>query len=120
MASLIKVVLALHNEKIPAQIHFHVPNPKIDWESLPIKVVGKEHVWARSDIPRIAGVNSFGLSGTNAHVVLEEAPLRSTQPTEFAPDQHILTLSANSENALTELAARFASYFEISSKHIPE
>ncbi len=112
MASLIKVVLALHNEKIPAQIHFHVPNPKIDWEALPIKVVGAEHVWARSDKPRIAGVNSFGLSGTNAHVVLEEAPLPSTQPAEVAPHRHILTLSATNENALTELAARFASYFE--------
>ena len=113
MAGLIKTVLAFQNEKIPAQLHFKEPNPNIDWQSLPVKVAGKEEIWRRSDIPRVAGVNSFGFSGTNAHIVLEEAPLSTTPPPPQAEHpKHLLTLSANNENALTELASRYSSYFE--------
>ena len=112
MAGIIKVLLAFRNEKIPAQVHFQEPNPNIDWESLPVKVAGASEVWTRSDSPRIAGINAFGLSGTNAHIVLEEPPLRQADRETSKRPLHLLTLSANDENALSELASRFSSYLE--------
>jgi myxalamid-type polyketide synthase MxaB len=112
MASLIKVILALQYEQIPAQLHFKVPNPHIDWETLPLKVVDKTTEWKRGDAPRIAGINSFGISGTNSHVVLEEAPLLKSETTQAERPLHILALSANDHLALTETARRYKSYFE--------
>ncbi len=112
MAGLIKVILAFKNEKIPAQIHFKEPNPNIDWQSLPIKVAGEHDSWPREDTPRIAGVSAFGFSGTNAHVVLEEPPVSRAIAGPVEPHPHLLTLSANDENALTELAGRYESYLE--------
>lgn len=112
MAGLIKVILAFQNERIPAQVHFKVPNPNIDWESLPVKVADGSDAWPRGDKPRLAGINSFGFSGTNAHVVLEEAPLLETRDVELEHTQHLLPLSAHDENALHDLAARFVVYLE--------
>ncbi len=112
MAGLIKVILTFQNEKIPAQVHFKDPNPNIEWDILPVKVAGQNEIWQRSDAPRLAGVNAFGFSGTNAHILLEEAPLRAAEAVEAERPQQVLTLSANDEYALKELATRFTSYFE--------
>src|SRR5207245_72664 len=105
------------HEEIPPHLHFHQPNPHIPWDQLPIQVPGTRMPWPRGNGRRLAGVSSFGFSGTNAHVVLEEAPALQTQaepgqgvvvPSERP--QHVLALSAKSEAALRELAQRYADW----------
>ena len=71
-AGLIKTVLAMNRRVIPKHLHFHTPNPEMDWERLPLRVTSAQTPWpAHADRPPLAGVSGFGWSGTNAHVVLE-------------------------------------------------
>ena len=70
MAGLIKVLLSLQNGSIPGQMNFETPNPHIAWDKTPVKVLTEETSWPRNDRRR-AGVSAFGMSGTNAHVILE-------------------------------------------------
>ena len=98
IAGLIKTALALKNRKLPPIIHFKKPNPNIDFENTPFYVNTQLSDWTNEKKPRFAGVSSFGVGGTNAHVVLEEAP---------DVDEHVLTepwyllvLSANTKPAL--------------------
>src|SRR5262249_49683861 len=74
IAGLIKVILSLEHGVLPKQLHFRNPSPHIPWDRLPVRVVDEAVPWSRNGRPRVAGVSSFGFSGTNAHVVLEEAP----------------------------------------------
>ncbi|MCH9736219.1 MAG: type I polyketide synthase, partial [Actinomycetia bacterium] len=69
-----KTVLALQHGRIPPNLDYQSPNPHIAFDNLRLKVVGEPTDWAQSDRPRIAGVSSFGFGGTNAHVVLQQAP----------------------------------------------
>jgi acyl transferase domain-containing protein/acyl carrier protein len=72
IAGLIKVVLQINQQKIAPNLHFKKPNPYIDWSNLPIIVPTELTPWQSNGKPRVAGVSSFGFSGTNAHVILEE------------------------------------------------
>ena len=73
IAGMIKTILAMRRGSIPKQLHFHEPNPQVEWEALPVKVVSERTEWpADNDRPRRAGVSAFAVSGTNAHVVIEE------------------------------------------------
>lgn len=74
VAGLIKVAMAMHDEKIPPTLHYQNPNPQIDFENSPFYVCDSLIDWKRGDQPRRAGVSSFGVGGTNAHLILEEAP----------------------------------------------
>src|SRR5207253_10177824 len=74
IAGLIKAVLALVQEAIPPHLHFKQPNPHIPWQVLPIEVPTRLTPWPRGPRPRRAGISSFGVSGTNAHLIIEEAP----------------------------------------------
>ncbi len=74
VTGLIKTVLALENREIPPSLHFEAPNPRIDLASAPVYVNTALTPWPAGNVPRRAGVNSFGLGGTNAHVVVEQAP----------------------------------------------
>ena len=74
MAGLIKAALALHHDVIPPSLHFRTPNPAIPWADLPLVIPRAARRGRRATWPRIAGVSAFGIAGTNAHVVLEEAP----------------------------------------------
>lgn len=109
IAGVIKVILALQHRHIPAHLHFKQPSPHIAWEGLPVEIPTDTREW-RGPSARIAGVSSFGFSGTNAHVVLAEAPRAEGVPRERAADRprHLLALSAKSEKALEELALRYA------------
>ena len=79
IAGVIKTVLAMKHGVLPATLHFQTPNPAIDFESLRLRVVAQNEAWRPiNGSPRIAGVNSFGFGGTNAHVVLSESPVVST------------------------------------------
>jgi acyl transferase domain-containing protein/NADPH:quinone reductase-like Zn-dependent oxidoreductase/acyl carrier protein len=107
IAGLLKTVMALRHEAIPPHLHFSKPSPGIAWSELPLAVPTKLTSWPRSERVRRAGVSSFGFSGTNAHVIVEEAPL---PPAAAAPAgaAWLVPLSARNEAALHELAARYA------------
>ena len=79
-AGLIKVVLSLQHSVLPQSLHFDNPSPHIPWGSLPVRVVGESTPWEANGRPRRAGVSSFGFTGTNAHVLIEEAPRATGRP----------------------------------------
>ncbi|MCB0791364.1 MAG: amino acid adenylation domain-containing protein [Flavobacteriales bacterium] len=97
-AGVIKTALALQREHIPASIGFERPNPAIDLANSPFHVAQENIAWPRTEIPRIAGVSSFGVGGTNAHVVLAEPPV--AEPSSSSRDQQLLLLSAKSRASL--------------------
>ncbi|PTL78226.1 type I polyketide synthase [Vitiosangium sp. GDMCC 1.1324] len=111
IAGLLKVVLALQHEAIPKHLNFSRLNPRIRLEGTPFFIPTELQPWKRSAVPRIAGVSAFGMSGTNAHVILEEAPLPAAPARTPAPrPAHLLTLSARSEEALVAMARRQAEH----------
>ncbi len=109
MASLIKTVLALEHGEIPPTLHYEKPNPGIDFASSPFYVADRLAEW-RSEGPRRAGVSSFGFGGTNAHLILEEAPAR--RPAGPSRAWQLLMLSARTPEALDEATARLADHLE--------
>jgi acyl transferase domain-containing protein/aryl carrier-like protein/N-acetylglutamate synthase-like GNAT family acetyltransferase len=112
LAGLIKVVLALQNRFIPAHLHFHEANPAIDLDSVPvmIPVAGQEWSTTGAGTMRRAGISSFGFSGTNAHAIVEEAPAPRVVTGGEPRQPHLLAISAKSEPALRQLAARHADF----------
>jgi len=107
VAGLIKVVLALQHGEIPPHLHFKEPSPHIEWDKVPVMVPTKLLPWPSARERRIAGVSSFGFTGTNAHVIVQEAPAPKPEVAGVERPVHLLTLSAKSETALKELAGRF-------------
>jgi acyl transferase domain-containing protein/glutamate-1-semialdehyde aminotransferase/acyl-CoA synthetase (AMP-forming)/AMP-acid ligase II/NRPS condensation-like uncharacterized protein len=120
IAGIIKVVLALQEEKIPPHLHFKVPNRAVPWDKIPIKVADKVNQWKKSPKPRIAGVSSFGISGTNAHVILRETPGFENRRSEEKRPFHILTLSAHKEESLPTLAAEYSDYLSGTDENIED
>jgi len=110
IAGLIKVVLALQHEMLPAQTNFRQPSWQIDWDRIAVRVVSEPTPWPATAGPRIAGVSSFGMSGTNAHVLVAEAPVRPRREVAETRPAHLLMLSAKTESALRELARRYADH----------
>lgn len=109
IAGVIKVILSLRNETIPPHLHFRQPSPHIDWTIAPLRVTDQVSPWPRGARPRLAGVSSFGFSGTNGHVVLEEAPLSDPlEPSTADRPLHCLPLSARSDAVLATLGAAMA------------
>ncbi len=103
VASIIKTALALKNRTIPASINFSEPNPELNLESSPFFINDKLKEWETDGKPRIAGVSSFGIGGTNAHAVLEQAPLMDS--TISLHPHKILLLSAKTGSALDKMTA---------------
>ena len=126
-AGLIKVVLSLQHSVLPQSLHFETPSPHIPWASLPVRVVDKAMPWRANGKPRRAGVSSFGFTGTNAHVLIEEAPAQPATSSEHPADDvaaaaasgtqgqpvNVLPLSARSPQALVALAKRYAAWLDI-------
>jgi len=108
VAGFLKVVLALQHEAIPKHLNFKDPNPFIEWENLPVAVASNAKPWLRGTRPRRAGVSSFGFSGTNAHLILEEAPADAAPVEGNDRPLHCLTVSARSEASLHELTRLYA------------
>jgi acyl transferase domain-containing protein len=110
ITSLIKVILSLQHQAIPPHLHLQTPNPHISWEQLPIAIPQVLTPWPSLAGPRLAGVSSFGMSGTNVHVIVEEAP--SSAEITRRPEQplYLLTLSANCQPALQDLARQYQLY----------
>jgi myxalamid-type polyketide synthase MxaB len=110
VAGLIKVVLSLMHEEIPPHLHFQQINPHIPIEQLPIAIPTRGQTWKRGDKRRIAGISSFGFSGTNAHLIVEEAPPLPAIVNERERPLHLLTLSAKTAPALDELVGKVAEH----------
>lgn len=110
VAGVIKTSLALHNEQIPKSLHHTSPNPKIDFAQSPFVVQKDAAPWLRGPVVRRAGVSSFGVGGTNAHVILEEAPVRL--PGVAGRHPQLLKLSARSRPALDATMDRLAEHLE--------
>ena len=113
---MIKVILSLEHETLPKHLHFKNPSPHIPWDRLAVEVVQEATPWERNARPRIAGVSSFGFAGTNAHVVLEEAPDEAPSPANSLVEQpgdrrfSILPLSARTPAALLQVADQYRSW----------
>jgi amino acid adenylation domain-containing protein len=108
VAGLVKTVLALRHELLPTTVHFEKPNPRIDFDSSPFFVVASATPWPRGAQPRRAGISSFGVGGTNAHIVVEEAPLAA----ESGPSlpRQLLLLSARTPAALDAATANLRAF----------
>ncbi|WP_405095220.1 type I polyketide synthase [Micromonospora sp. NBC_01412] len=118
VAGIIKMVLAMQEGVVPATLHVDGPSPHIDWSSGAVELVTEATPWPAVDRPRRAAVSSFGISGTNAHVIIEQADDEPAEqvavPTEasglVASDMTVWPVSARSRAALAGQAARLARY----------
>ncbi|MFI6057614.1 beta-ketoacyl synthase N-terminal-like domain-containing protein [Streptomyces sp. NPDC051286] len=107
VAGLIKAALALEHRFIPPTAHFRAPSPRLALHKGPFVVSGEGTPWPRTATPPRAGVSAFGIGGTNAHVVLEAAPVVTTEP-ETDGDWQVLPLSARTPETLDAAAERLA------------
>lgn len=110
VAGVIKTVLALQHEAIPPQIHFKSLNKHLSLEGTRLAVATKMTAWPRGAMTRCAGTSGFGVGGTNAHVILEEAPRLAADPVESPALPHVLHLSAQSAPALHALAQAWSTF----------
>jgi len=109
IAGLIKAVLCLNHRQLPPSLFCEKPNSRVAWADIGIEVVRELRAWPESEAERIAGVSSFGFSGTNSHVILAGAPSREPAlSAEPAPGASLLTVSARSRQALQELCRAYA------------
>ncbi len=110
VTGLIKTVMALEHREIPPSLWFESPNPQIDFAASPFFVNTRLRPWAAGGAPRRAGVSAFGMGGTNAHVIVEEAPAAAA--TGPSRPWQLLLLSARSETALAAATANLAGHLE--------
>ena len=128
IASTIKVLLSLKHKKIAPHLNFNTPNPMIPWDAIPIEIPVEERKWdvVDSEVGRVAGISSFGFSGTNVHLIMSEyIPVPATDPQNFSevkehpvsaldmvPEEtlvyQLMVISAKSEHSLRLLAAKHA------------
>lgn len=110
VAGLIKTTLALKHRTVPPLLNFERANPQIDLENSPFYISDRTVEWINGNGPRRAGISSFGIGGTNAHVVLEEAPERP----ESGPSRpsQLLVLSAKTAEALETATTNLSAWFK--------
>jgi acyl transferase domain-containing protein/acyl-CoA synthetase (AMP-forming)/AMP-acid ligase II/NAD(P)-dependent dehydrogenase (short-subunit alcohol dehydrogenase family)/acyl carrier protein len=114
IVGLIKTTLCLYHQQIPATLHFNHPNPQIDFARSPFYINTQLQDWKTESYPRRAGVNSLGIGGTNAHVILEEFVNQTAikdQKDRLLP-AYLLTLSAKNKPALQELAIAYQNFIK--------
>ncbi|ARV62851.1 short-chain dehydrogenase [Nostocales cyanobacterium HT-58-2] len=113
IASLLKVVLALQHKQIPAHLHLKQLNPYISLAETPFAIPTELQPWIVNTGTRLAGISSFGFGGTNAHIIVEEAPLHlqiQNSKDSIERPLHLLSLSAKSEQALQDLVQRYGDF----------
>ena len=112
IAGLIKLIMCVYKGKIPPHQHFKAPNPHIDWQNLNVRIPTKTIPWPEKNSRRVGGVSSFGFGGTNAHVIVAQAPAMPAAPAIPERPCHLLTLSARGLDPLRQLAAAYADLLE--------
>ena len=118
IAGLIKVLLALKYKKIPGNVHFKELNPYIQLENSPFYIADRTHPWGslldneNREIPRRAGISSFGFGGSNVHIVIEEYTETSTPAALPPPDAHLVVMSAKSDQELKTYARKIKDFLE--------
>ncbi|ANZ15338.1 Erythronolide synthase, modules 3 and 4 [Streptomyces noursei ATCC 11455] len=113
VVGVLKMVLALRHETLPKTLHADEPTPHVDWSSGAVRLLTAAHPWPRTERPRRAGVSAFGISGTNAHVLVEEAPAPQPEEPGQRPDGPVpLILSARGTAALRAQAQQIAAVAE--------
>lgn len=112
VAGLIKAVLSLVHRQIPPNLHLKELNPFMDWKTTPFRFPGRMTAWEPVDGRWLAGVSSFGASGSNAHIILEAAPPIEPVAETGLPEKQILCLSAKSEPALKDLAGSYSRFLQ--------
>ncbi|MCC6756137.1 MAG: hypothetical protein IT199_07185, partial [Solirubrobacterales bacterium] len=110
IAGLIKTVLALKHRQIPPTLHATTPNPRLNLAETPFYLNTTLKEWQSGGLPRRAAVSSFGIGGTNAHLILEEAPQPANQTNSKSRPYQLLLLSVQSESALQQAASNLASH----------
>lgn len=110
ISGLIKSALAISNQQIPPTINYQDPNPEMALTGSPFYIVERLRPWPRRDRPRRCGVSSFGIGGTNAHVIVEESPARDCVPVPDPDRPEILPLSARDPAALRALARNLSAH----------
>ena len=114
VGGVIKMVMALREEALPKTLHVSEPTPHVDWSQGEIELLTEQRSWPKADKPRRAGISSFGISGTNAHLIIEEAPEQPAPQKDEAKRPPLLpfALSAKSPEALADAAGRLAAHLE--------
>lgn len=109
-ASVMKVVLSMKHNVIPASMYFEEPNPHINFCESPVFVVDKPFKWNKREIPRRAGVSAFGFSGTNGHAIIEEPPVLPERIEVVDNKLNVVCLSAKTETALINLIKSYQTF----------
>ncbi|WP_339298200.1 SDR family NAD(P)-dependent oxidoreductase [Paenibacillus sp. FSL R5-0623] len=119
VVGLIKSALSLKHKQIPASKHFHRPNRAIDFAASPVYVNARLREWDNAATPRRSGVSAFGISGTNCHIVLEEAPTTTVKELEIR-GEHLLTVSAKTQAALQTLITEYTHVLsQVEAQNVP-
>jgi acyl transferase domain-containing protein len=118
VTGLVKTVLSLYHGLLPASLHLRRPNPAIDWAGLPVRVPTELTPLPDRGRPGLAGVNSFGITGTNAHVVLSQVE-RQPVADRSGPDARLLTLSGHSGAAVRDVARSYVEYLAGDGREVP-
>ncbi|TGB08564.1 type I polyketide synthase, partial [Streptomyces palmae] len=117
-AGVIKMIMAMRHGRLPASLHIDAPTPHVDWSSGAVRLLTEAVPWPAADRPRRAAVSSFGISGTNAHLILEQPPEPAPEASRGAPPDgrpgRVVpwVLSARSGTALAEQAQRLADHLD--------
>ncbi|MGP3972105.1 type I polyketide synthase [Streptomyces sp. 6N223] len=116
VAGVIKMVMAMRNGLLPQTLHVDEPTPHVDWEAGAVSLLAEPQPWEPTDRPRRAAVSSFGISGTNAHVILEEPPADEPEGEDHGVGEHhgpvAWVLSAKTDGALRDQARRLEEWVE--------
>lgn len=112
IAGLIKLVLAVYHGEIPSHLNYNTPNPEIPWSALPVEIPVKRRAWPQRGDRRIGSVSSFGFSGTNAHVIVAQAPPKETPNNIQDITPQLILLSAARSDDLNRLARSYRDHLD--------